>query len=112
MTKYLIVLLSVVLAACGQVLLKKGASAGTSVMAIAGSLHTWVGLFCYFLSAIMWVAVLSRMDLSYVYPFTIVTYILVMVAAHFLLGERAATKNLVIGSIFIIIGIITINLRT
>lgn len=110
MNSYLLILIAVSLAAGGQILLKKGAVADASVLALLKNRFIWLGLFCYFFSAICWIISLTRLKLSLVYPFTLLTYVLVMAGAYFLLGEKVKMINLVMGSILIASGIIILNL--
>lgn len=110
MNSYLLILIAVTLAAGGQILLKKGAVADASVLVLLKSRFIWLGLFCYFFSAICWIISLTRLKLSLVYPFTLLTYVLVMAGAYFLLGEKVKVVNLVMGSILIASGIIILNL--
>ena len=108
---YILILIAVLFAAGGQLYLKKGAIIDSNILAIFQNHFTWIGLFFYFISAILWIAALSKMKLSYVYPFTFLTYILVMAGAYFLLGERINIINLLVGSTLVILGIIILNLR-
>jgi len=110
MNSYLLILIAVSFAAGGQILLKKGAVADTSVLALLKNRFIWFGLFCYFFSAICWIMSLTRLKLSLVYPFTFLTYVLVMAGAYFLLGEKVKMINLIMGSILVASGIIILNL--
>lgn len=109
MNNYIIILISVLLAAIGQIFLKKGAIVGSNILEIFQNSLIWLGLFCYFFSAILWIVALSKMKLSYVYPFTFLTYTLVMGGAYFLLDEKINIINLSLGSILVILGIIVLN---
>ena len=65
------------------------------------------GIFCYVLSVVVWLLVLSRMDVSVAYPLTSIGFILTAVAAYFLMGEpismvRFAGIVVIIGGIFLI----------
>jgi len=110
MNSYLLILIAVLLAAGGQIFLKKGAVADTSILALLQNRFIWIGLFCYFFSAACWIISLTRLKLSLVYPFTFLTYVLVMAGAYFLLGEKVKMINLVVGSVLIVSGIIILNL--
>lgn len=110
MNSYALILIAVLLAAGGQILLKKGAIADTRILALLQSHFIWIGLFCYFFSALCWIISLTRLKLSFVYPFTFLTYVLVMTGAYFLLGEKVKMINLVVGSISIIFGVVILNL--
>lgn len=79
---------SVALGALGQVLLKSGAmSAGGGdgpAAALASALSsplTWLGLLSYGLSAVVWLVVLSRLELSVAYPLGASGYVIVAVAS-------------------------------
>lgn len=111
MSNYILILISVLLATFGQILLKKGVIFNADILTILRNYLIWTGLSCYFLSALLWIKALSRMELSRVYPFTFLTYVLVMSGSYFLFGEKINPINLLIGSILIISGIIILNLN-
>ena len=92
-----------ILAAAGQVLLKVGVSGATT---LAGFINVRVttGLACYVLGTVLWLIALSRMPLSRVYPFTILTFVIVYVAAISLLGERL-TAPLFAGLVLVLAGL-------
>ena len=110
MSNYILILISVLIAALGQMLLKKGAISNAEILTILRNYLIWIGLSCYFISALLWIKALSKMKLSHVYPFTFLTYALVMTGSYFLFGEKINPINLLIGSILIISGIIILNL--
>jgi multidrug transporter EmrE-like cation transporter len=71
------------------------------------ALNPWV-LSCYaaaFLAAICWMAAMTKFDLSYAYPFTSISFILVLLLSAFLFQE-AITAAKVIGLVLIIAGIV------
>jgi drug/metabolite transporter (DMT)-like permease len=93
------ILVSVTLAAVAQLTLKHGMNQvkdsfgvvglnGGSLRAVASHLSVWVGLALFGLSAIVWLAVLSRTSLSFAYPFAALTYILILLFDHFVLDEN------------------------
>ena len=65
-----------------------------------GSSQVWSGLACYALSLVLWLAVLSRVEVGRAYPLQGLGYILVAVAGWWILGETI--------SLFQIIGICVI----
>lgn len=83
----LYLVLGSVLGAVGQILLKVGADRATSLTDYA-NLRILVGLGCYALGAVFWLLALARLPLSKVYPFTILTFVLVYIASVYVLGER------------------------
>lgn len=95
-----------VLAAAGQVLLKVGVSGATTLAGFI-NLRVLAGLACYVLGTVLWLVALSRMPLSRVYPFTILTFVIVYLAAITLLGERL-TASLVTGVVLVLSGLVII----
>ena len=108
----------VVLGALGQLSMKKGmASVGSisltlstvvvSVTRMLTSPFVLLGLFLYAISAIFWLTVLSRVDLSYAYPMISIGYVLVMALSWIFLNERFAFIRilgvaLICGGVFLI----------
>ena len=48
----------------------------------------WAGLALFALSAVVWLAVLSRVSLSFAYPFASLTYVLILLADRFVLDQE------------------------
>ena len=118
-----ILLLSVVFASIGQVLFKKGMSGfnlgglGNNLQGIIRTLagvifspFVFSGLVFYVLSTLLWLFALSKTDLSQTYPFTLLTFILVMLASIFIFHETM-TMNRIIGSLIIFGGVIVVSLK-
>lgn len=115
----LLVLGSVGTATLGQLLLKSGMTsvgrlgAGAlqqpvqTVLAIASTPVVWLGLACYGFGAVLWLVVLSRLDLGYAYPLLAISYILIPLLAHFLLGEAIPPLRWV-GIAVIFIGVVIV----
>lgn len=74
------VFLCVTLNAVGQVLFKaaRAADPNASLLSLFLHLETWGGFFVYGLSAICWLWVLSRADLSLAYPILSLTFPIVV----------------------------------
>jgi len=90
----LAIFVSVSLAVVGQLLLKIGMlRIGRFSLNISTILHQYArillnpfviaGLLGFFVSALVWLYVLSRMELSFAYPFVALNYILIVLAAYF-----------------------------
>lgn len=77
------------------------ASLATSPMVIGG-------FICFGLSAVVWLFVLSRIDVSLAYPFIALGIVITMVGGHFILGEPLSTQRL-IGSAIVLAGLATIT---
>ena len=99
-------ILGSVLAAAGQVLLKIGVNGATTLPGFI-NLRVVAGLACYVLGTVLWFIALSRMPLSRVYPFTILTFVIVYLAAITLLGERM-TAHLITGVVLVLSGLVII----
>lgn len=119
----IMLLTSVVTATVGQVLFKKGMSAiGTqnlslnsgsmvkSLVSILTSPYVLVGLFFYGLSTLIWLVALSKTQLGYAYPFTALTFILVMLASYFVFSE-AMPINRIAGVALICCGLLVTSIK-
>jgi drug/metabolite transporter (DMT)-like permease len=94
-----LILASVLLAALAQLTLKHGmnqvtAASGTatlkldSLKSMASNAFVVGGLVIFGLSAVIWLMVLSRASLSFAYPFASLSYLVIVLADRFVLGER------------------------
>jgi multidrug transporter EmrE-like cation transporter len=119
----LLLISSVITATIGQILFKKGMSivgAQNITLNVSSALKTFItvifnpyvflGLIFYGLSTFIWLGALSKTQLNYAYPFTALTFILVMLAAHFIFGEVLPTNRL-LGVGLICAGIIVTGLK-
>jgi drug/metabolite transporter (DMT)-like permease len=115
-TSIALLLFAVLLAAGGQLLLKHGMQAATArAHATSGSLLATAatspmvlgGLAVFAISAVAWLAVLSKVPLSVAYPFNALSYLIILAASVFLLHERA---NLVTwaGSLLVVSGLVIV----
>ena len=113
-----LILFSVVLAAVAQLTLKHGmdqVAAGSGVLRfgtdslrdVATTPAVWLGLFLFGLSAVVWLAVLSRTTLSFAYPFASLTYVLILLADRFILDQEIPALRYA-GVVCIVLGIILV----
>jgi len=74
------------------------------------STYFWIllGLGIYALGTCFWILCLSRLDLSYAYPFSGVTYVLVFIASWFLFGDSMSFQR-VGGIVLICIGVVFVS---
>ena len=115
MNTIVIIIVGVIFAALGQVSWKLGMTQAGQLSTLnlaslsAALLNPLVllGFIMYGLSTIFWLIALSKKDLSYVYPFISLTYILVLLLSSLVLKESIGV-NKVIGTLIIIIGLIII----
>jgi multidrug transporter EmrE-like cation transporter len=113
-----LLLFAVAAAAVGQVMLKHGmqiashhaADSGRS-LAISAATSPWVllGLGVFGVSAIAWLATLSRVPLSVAYPFNALGYLGILTASIVVLHERANVLTW-LGSILVVSGLIIVVL--
>ena len=88
----LVLTLSSVLAALGQVLLKVGATGRVSLVMFV---NPWValGLASYAGGVLIWLYALAKAPLYLVYPFTLLTFVLVGAASIVIFGERPSALS-------------------
>lgn len=115
-TVALLILANVLLTSIAQILLKGGMSspkvvnglaAGfgwSTVTIIAGNPLVMIGLAMYFLSAVVWLVVLSRVQVSLAYPFIGAGFIVTMLLAWLVYGESLSWAR-ASGTLLIAIGV-------
>jgi drug/metabolite transporter (DMT)-like permease len=113
-----LLLFAVGAAAVGQVMLKHGmqiasarATSTGGSLAIAAVTSPWVlgGLMVFAVSAVAWLAALSRVPLSVAYPFNALGYLGILTASVLVLHERANVWTWV-GSLLVVSGLIMVVL--
>jgi multidrug transporter EmrE-like cation transporter len=113
------ILISVLGGAAGQVLLKKGMSqlgpltlqldqVGNLLLRLGTNPFVILGLLVYGGSTIFWLAALSRVDLSYAYPFASLSYIVMLVASWQIFNENISLLRLV-GCVVVGMGVFLIS---
>lgn len=119
MNTIFIILFSVLLNCAAQLCMKSGM---LSVGEISGGLQgflsavphmitniaLWGSAVCYVLSIALWLVVLSKVDVSYAYPFLSIGYVLSAVAGHYLFAENV-TPIRILGIAVICVGVILIS---
>ncbi len=110
-----LILLGVLLNAAAQLFLKEGMRrigyfefTWTNAIPIglqaAGNIFVLGGLLCYVISVVVWLMVLSRVEVSYAYPLLSVGYIVNAVAGYYLFQENLSLVR-IIGILIICIGV-------
>ena len=113
------ILISVVASIIGQLLLKVGMNKMGSLTLSANQflLTSWkmatnpyvfIGLAIYLAGTVFWLAALSRVDLSYAYPFASLSYVVMLVASWMMFDEKITLGRL-IGTVVIGIGVFLIS---
>jgi drug/metabolite transporter (DMT)-like permease len=111
-----IILMSVTFAAVGQVSWKVGMDfigpvtdlRPSDFISIFLDPYVFFGLIMYGLGTIFWLIALSRMELSFLYPFISLTYILVLALSYLVLKESIGLNKMV-GTVLIISGLLLIS---
>lgn len=111
----LLILISVLLGAAGQVLLKMGAlrvgpasEVGLLLWRIVTSPHILAGFALYGVASVLWIVVLSRAPLSLAYPLLSLGYVIVLLASAYLFGETIPAVR-VAGVAAIILGLVLVS---
>lgn len=107
----LLVLLSEVFTAIGQILFKKTTNAleSYSLRDVLTKPSIWIGLFSIAISLAIWLMALAEGDLSLVYPIGSLQFILVLFSAHIFLNEKI-DKMKFVGTLLVVFGIILITI--
>jgi len=97
MGNFVLLFISISLAVIGQLLMKRGMQIfGTfpvnellvKIIPMILNPFVFIGLAAFGVSSVFWLAVLSRLDLSLVYPMVSIGYIFVAIFSWVLLGEQ------------------------
>lgn len=93
----LLIFISVFLNCFGQLLIRKGMTNLPPIsfhtlynilFLMLQNLWLWLAIFCYIISLIIWMIVLSRVEVSYAFPLGSFGYVIVAVAGYFFLDEN------------------------
>ena len=95
---YGLICLSIIVGVAGQTVIKLGvnnlnpgeATSNIPLSVLAHSIRSplvLLGLFLYGVGAAAWILVLSRVDLSFAYPFLALNFILITISSRILLSE-------------------------
>jgi len=117
MKNIFLILVSVLLNASAQILMRKGmlqigevsisGSISKILPQVITSIFLWLSIACYGMSIIIWLIVLSRVEVSFAYAFSSLGYVFVIFMSMFFLKEHISTMRL-IGVGIICFGIILV----
>ncbi|EJO5348878.1 EamA family transporter [Clostridium botulinum] len=112
-----LILTSVFLGALGQILVKYGAVNLAlnfspshfipSIISILKNLPVMAGIISYGLSFLLWIKVLSKVELSYAYPMVSLGYVITMLFSYFFFKENI-TPTRILGVALIMLGVILV----
>jgi multidrug transporter EmrE-like cation transporter len=120
MVKYIPLILSgVLLNALAQILLKKGMlgighfevqiqNLFPILQKVGTNIYILLGLGSYVISVAVWLLVLSRVEVSYAYPFLSVGYVVVTLMGYFFFQENVSWMRMT-GILIIIAGVILLS---
>jgi drug/metabolite transporter (DMT)-like permease len=111
-----LVLACVLMASFGQIYMKKGLKEkpldlkeilSTKIFSTVFEPNVFLGLTLYVISAIVWLTILSKADVSYVYPMIALGYIVTAFLARLYFNESITTLRwigmlLILGGVFLI----------
>ena len=112
---------SVVFAVAGQFTLKSAmnevgrigateiAAAGDTIIRTLKEPRLWLGLTLFGISALFWLVVLSRVDLSVAYPFVGLSYIIVVLFSRLFLNEQVTALRW-LGVVVVAVGVAIVGL--
>ena len=119
-TMLLLILASVVLGAVAQVLMKLGMTAAAMrealatgaaapvVLAVLTSPGVMGGLALYGIATVLWLGVLSRVELSQAFPFVGLSFVLAAVLGYFVFAEAVSAMR-VAGIALIVAGVVLVG---
>ncbi len=119
MKNILLILSSVALNALAQLFVRQGmlkigsvsleiGQLWNMVLSFFTNLYLWGGMLCYAVSLVLWMVVLSKVNVSLAYPFSCVGFIITAVLAYFFLNEPLTLQKC-IGIAVICLGVIILT---
>jgi multidrug transporter EmrE-like cation transporter len=67
----------------------------------------WVAFASTFLAGVMWMLTLGRLDLTYAFPFTGITFLIILFAGALMFGEPVSVGR-AIGTLLVVAGLIVV----
>ena len=112
---YIYLLLNILFTTAAQILLKSRLTSKfpdfqLSVLNMKTLLTDWIiisTVIMTLLASALWILTLEKFDLTKIYPFSLISYILILFLGHFILGENV-TMAKIVGSLFVLLGLIVI----
>ncbi len=113
----ILILVSVLLNCSAQLLIRKGmlVAGEMSMIGMAhniGSLITniwlWLAMICYGISILLWMSVLSKVEVSFAYPFLSIGYVISAIIGYFFFGESLSAIRIA-GIVVICFGVVLIS---
>lgn len=113
---FLLIVLTVVINTAGQFMVKTGvnrigAVSFSNVHSFVSALTSWLvicGFAIYFVSALIWISILSKTELSWAFPILSLSYVLTALLSPVLLHESFSALRL-IGVLVICMGVFIVG---
>jgi len=67
----------------------------------------WGAILCTFLAGVAWMLALTRFELTYAFPFTGVSFVLILFAGAYLFGEHVSLARIA-GTLLVVLGLIVV----
>lgn len=113
----ILILLSVLLNCAAQLLMRKAMMVTgelgfhnftENIVPMLCNIWLWGVALCYVVSIVLWMIVLSRVEVSFAYPFLSIGYVVAAVAEFYLFGSDLSL-NRMLGIVIICIGVYFIS---
>ena len=113
----ILILVSVLLNCTAQLCIRKGmllvgetgmSNMITNLGVMVTNIWLWGAMICYALSILLWMAVLSKVEVSFAYPFLSIGYVVAAVVGYYFFGESLSVIPIV-GLVIICIGVYLIS---
>jgi len=85
-------------------------TAGDQLHFVASMLMTpwvWAAILSTFLAGVAWMLALTRFELTYAFPFTGVSFVLILFAGAFMFGEHVSLARIA-GTLLVVLGLIVV----
>lgn len=113
----ILILISVLLNCAAQLFIRKG-MLQIGEVGVAGlvkvlvpmllNVYLWSAMLCYAVSILLWMAVLSKVEVSFAYPFLSIGYVVAAVVGYYYFGETLSLARIT-GILVICIGVFLIS---
>jgi multidrug transporter EmrE-like cation transporter len=119
MKNILLIIFSVSLNAAAQLLIRKGmlkigevpsdiASIFKAAPAMMSNLFLWFALLAYALSVVLWMVVLSKVEVTFAYPFLSLGFVFVTISSFLIFNENISLLRIA-GIAFICLGVFFVS---
>ena len=114
---FIIIVISVLLNCAAQIFMRQGmlklgevniSHLFSHLLPMLANLWLWLAFLCYAASILLWMVILSRVEVSYAYPLLSIGYIVAAIAGYFLFQEHLSALR-ICGILVICLGVIMIT---